>query len=388
MRKTFFYCLLLIAMASCKEKYTPNIDAATTSFLVVEGFINSGASPTTITLTRTTKIVDTIDVLREQKANVKIEAKNPFASYQLTETAAGIYTSASLALNTNNQYRIHIFTSNGKEYVSDYSDVRATPDIDSVFWNRKDGGVQTYVATHDPLNKTRYYYYKFDETWEYHSKYTNSLKFYLDTNNKPYIGFRDSMTYGPDTTIIKCWKTNSSSNIYLTSSEKLSQDIVTNYPLAYIEPNSWKLSILYSINVKQYAVSKNGYDFLQQLRKNTEQLGSIFDAQPSDNYGNIHCITNPNETVVGFVEVSQEKQKRIFISSAQVPDWKYNPGCEPEVKVLNNRDSLGAYKGGLMLTNVAEYGGPSGILYVFFAQPECIDCKKRGGANSKPPFWP
>ena len=43
--------------------------------------------------------------------------------------------------------------------------------------------------------------------------------------------------------------------------------------------------------------------------------------------GNIHCLTDPNEAVIGYVEITQEQTQRIFIFNSQVSGWNYNPGC-------------------------------------------------------------
>jgi hypothetical protein len=155
------------------------------------------------------------------------------------------------------------------------------------------------------------------------------------------VNYKDPVNPGPDTTIFKCWKSVSITSILIGSSEKLSQDVISQQPTAStFRCASQQLGVLYSINVKQYALSEQAYRFLQQLKRNTEQLGTIFDAQPSDNNGNIRCITNAQEPVIGFVEVSEEKTKRIFISNTQVPGWKYAQKCEDEIKVMNLPDSL------------------------------------------------
>src|SRR5262249_13258380 len=129
-----------------------------------------------------------------------------------------------------------------------------------------------------------------------------------------------------DTTIYKCWSTLASSSIILGSTEKLTTNVVF-LPVQYIEPHSEKLSVLYSLNLRQYAISHDEYLFLQKMKKNTEQLGTIFDPQPSQISGNVHCLTDPGETVIGYVEVAQEQVKRIFIANSQVPNWNYDPGC-------------------------------------------------------------
>jgi hypothetical protein len=260
------------------------------------------------------------------------------------------------------------------------------------------------VNTHDVQNKTRYYQWKYVQTWEFHSKYISTLKLTWDSvglvpfTPKPRVtgvAYKDPLRQGvPDSSVYRCWKSDSLSAISIGSSEKLSQDVISEQLMAFIPLNSQQLSVLYSINVKQYALSDKAYRFLQQMKKNTEQLGSIFDAQPSDNYGNIRCITDPTEVVIGFVEVTEEKQKRIFIDKTQVPDWNYQPGCDPEFKVLNDSDYLRApsplrivLTGGVRLTRVAEFGGASGINFVFVADRSCVDCTITG-VNKKPGFWP
>ncbi len=389
--KKIICCSFLLLAFACKEKYVPNISSPVTGYLVVEGFINSGTGPTTITLSRSTKLTQVSNTIYETKASVRVEGQTNTTGFALTETTNGVYTNPQLTLNANDQYRVHIKTTDGKEYVSDYSAIRSTPDIDSVSWQRQDGGVQLYVSAHDAQAKTKYYQYKYDETWEFHSHYTSSLKLVYNAQGKVTgLGYRDSVHLGSyDSTIFKCWKTASNTNIVISTSEKLTQDVIYLQPVLFIPPGDVRLSVLYSINVKQYAVSQSGYRFLEQLKKNTEQLGSIFDAQPSDNNGNIHCVTNPSEVAIGFVEVSQEKLQRIFISRAQVPDWAYVQACADELQVPNNPDSLRIKVAGSngSLTNVFMYGATGGIDIVLFAEAVCVDCTLRG-TNKKPSFWP
>jgi hypothetical protein len=54
-----------------------------------------------------------------------------------------------------------------------------------------------------------------------------------------------------------------------------------------------RISSRYSTLVRQFAISPNTYNYWQNL-KNTEQLGTLFDAQPSQLVGNAHCAV-PNE---------------------------------------------------------------------------------------------
>src|SRR6187399_804444 len=91
-KKISLLLFVIIAITSCKEVYEPKINSPATGYLVVDGFINSGDSPTIITLSRTTKLVDTIETLYEHNAHVDIESDNN-ENYPLSEQGNGKYVS-------------------------------------------------------------------------------------------------------------------------------------------------------------------------------------------------------------------------------------------------------------------------------------------------------
>ncbi|MEP6584804.1 MAG: DUF4249 domain-containing protein, partial [Ginsengibacter sp.] len=129
------------------------------------------------------------------------------------------------------------------------------------------------------------------------------------------------------------------------------------------------------------------YLFFQKIKKNTESVGSIFDAQPSEIKGNIHCLTNPAEIVIGYVDVSEEKQKRIFIKNDEVPGWGYNQFCVSAI-IDNQPDSILRYGIGLYPIIPTQFGPFGGILKFSATLDEnCIDCTLRG-TSERPPFWP
>jgi hypothetical protein len=389
MKKFIFYFLVLIVIISgCKEKYLPPITSPPTGYLVVEGYINSGQQPTSIMLSRTTKLYDPVQIVYEPNALVNVESENN-ETFPLYDNGNGMYVSSGpLNLNGSVKYRLQIRTLDGKEYVSDFVAVKRTPEIDTVSWQREnDGGVKIYVNTHDDQNNTRYYRWKFEETWEIHSRWLSNLAFVFNptTGNAEGLVYRNPQQLD-DSSIFKCWQTNIPSNIYLGSSEKLSSDKIY-LPLVPIEPHSEKLSVLYSIHVRQYALDHDAYLFYSKIKKNTEQVGSIFDAQPSELQGNIHCVGDPQEIVVGYVGVSEEKDSRIFISNDQLPGWNYAPDC-PQI-VFHNESGDIQNAAGLSLTpthpdKLDAFGG----IIDFKASPTpCVDCTTKG-TNVKPPFWP
>ena len=130
--------------------------------------------------------------------------------------------------------------------------------------------------------------------------------------------FRDSTNQ-----IYNCWHITNSTDILVGSTAALTEDVVNQFPVITIPQNSEKVGLRYSILVKQYAITQPAYLYYQILKKNTEQQGSIFDVQPSQLRGNIHSVSNPDETVIGFVTASNTTQQRIFIRNDQLTTWRH-----------------------------------------------------------------
>jgi hypothetical protein len=378
MRK-IVYCCLAILLLCCKEKYEPPVNVPVTGYLVIEGYI-SATGPAEIHISRTIALDDAPTLINETAATVRLQGRDN-TTYSLIEKSAGNYTNTLLNLNSAQLYRLYIKTREGKEYASDYAKVKNAPLIDSVGWIRETGGVQLYVNTHDAKNNTWYYRWETEETWEFHSSYYSSLDF-LRTSTGRIIGVKwRKPDMSRDTTLYTCWKGENSTNLVLGSSAKLSIDSI-HKPLIYIEPGSWKLSVLYSLNVKQYALSKEEYEFLDKMKKNSEETGSVFGRQPSELKGNIHCITNASEPVIGFIGIANRQEKRIWIKKNDVPDWRYYMPCETYKVPVDSAE----YYSFLMPVAPVDYNN-NGIVSYLGVTPSCVDCTIRG-TNNKPSFWP
>jgi hypothetical protein len=364
----------------CKEKYDPPVNAPVTGYLVIEGYI-SASGPAEIHLSRSIPLDDTAKLINETLATVRLQGRDN-SSFSLTENGGGNYINTLINLNSSQQYRLYIKTREGKEYASDYVNVKIAPPIDSIGWLRENGGAQIYVNTHDPKNNTWYYRWTTEETWEFHSTHYTSLDFLRDPVTKEIIGIKwRKPDMSPEVKLYTCWKGENSTSLILGSSKKLSIDSI-HKPLTYIQPGSWKMSVLYSIYVKQYALSKEEYEFLEKMKRNSEETGSIFGRQPSELKGNIHCTTNPNEPVIGFIGIANRQEKRIWINRTELPDWEYRMSCDSYTIPVDSAKDYSTY----MPVAPVEYG-QGGIKSYLGVTPSCIDCTLRG-TNVKPSFWP
>lgn len=378
MRKIAFCCLTILLLC-CKDKYDAPVKVPVTGYLVIEGYI-SAKGPAEIHLSRSIPLSDTAKLINETLAKVQLQGRDN-STYNLTETPGAIYTNNLLTLNNSQQYRLYIKTKDGKEYASDYVNVRNAAPIDSVGWLRQDDGIQIYVNSSDPNNNTWYYRWTTEETWEFHMLYEQSLKY--TTNSRGTINGVDwiNANMQPIDTVRVCWANENSTSLILGSSAKLSKDSI-HKSLLYIPPASWKLDVLYSVLVKQYALSKEEYEYLDKMKKNSEETGNIFGRQPSELKGNIHCISNPNDPVIGYIGIANRQEKRIFINRSEVPDWKYFLQCETYDVPVDSAQYWSSYR---PVTSTA--WGQSGITRFLAVEPTCVDCTLKG-VNKKPSFWP
>jgi hypothetical protein len=394
--KKWMYIFTLFALVQCRDAY--NVTPATNGdgVLVIEGVLNANGK-TIINLSRTTRLSDK-RIAPEIGAVLFIEAENGTV-HPMSESGAGIYESESLVLDAATKYRLNINTPNNRQYATDYKNYVVSPPVDSLSWQQEDGGVSIFAHAHDISNSTRFYKLDYEETWEFHSDYRVSLKFVevppdADGNKFTLQYIRTDQLTDPG--LFYCYNNRISSNINIVSTESLGTNELF-YRVRHITPAAIELSVLYSINLKQYALSKEGYEFFVKMKKNTESLGSIFDAQPSEIAGNVKCITNPSELTIGYVEFSTIETKRLFINNEQLDDWGYELGCKA---FFEPNSSFSGYpypndhrlfnhiaERDLIPTTPAETGPGGGVIKFFVATRMCADCTMRG-TNVKPDFWP
>ncbi len=366
----------------CRKPYNPPAVTSTAGYLVVEGVINSGPDSTTIKLSHTVNIASKVTANPVLHAVVAIESDQG-ATYPLTETTNGNYVSPGLNLDNSHTYRLSIKTTDNKQYQSDLVPVMVTPAIDSIGFNITTvpvTGIQIYANSRDATNTVKYYRWDYDEAWTFHAKY---ISYYISTGTALAIRL-------PSQAITYCYTNDISSDIVLGSSAKLQQDVIYQAPIVFIPSTSEKIETEYSILLREYALTPDAYNFWISLRKNTEQLGSIFDAQPSQLQGNIHCITDPSEPVIGYMSACAVSSKRIIISNLQLPAWvpNYPYSCEQDTdkKPYDIYNDLVLHPNLFIPTGPPPPGSGGIPSTIYYSSCECVDCTIRGN-QTPPPFF-
>src|SRR5690242_4625478 len=246
MNKWLTVCGLIFSVIGCRQHYDPPIISSGVVYLVVEANLNP-QGVTSILLTRSVPLGRGSAIKPELNAQVTVEGRDN-SIRPLSSIGNGRYNNSNLGLTIGTEYRLHIKTIDGKEYLSDYVKARKTPVIDSIGYEQESKGLRVQAHAHDVTKQTRYYRWDFDETWEIRSTFPSNL-IYDNTTRPP--GIRNRIF--PDEDVSVCWKYESSSSIVLANTTRLQDDNVYKAPVQFIPNGSEKLAVRYSILLRQYA---------------------------------------------------------------------------------------------------------------------------------------
>lgn len=369
-----------LGTGSCLESYLAPTTLQEVGILVVDGILVPNDT-TEIKLMRTRNLTSTDPTPLEEDAAVWIESKGG-QTWPLTEKSQGVYVISPTDFDIYSEYRLHIRTQDTHEYASAYVPIRPGGVLDSTTW-KEDTQHETIdfnVYAHDPNQATHYYLWTFDETWKYISLTTSHL--YYKDGELIYRSLATDLYY--------CWKTVRTNNVFVTGTTALFEDRVYDFNLFKIPQSNRKLYFGYSILVRQYALTEAAYNYWSVTKKNSEQLGTLFDPLPSQPEGNFQCLSHPDEPVIGFFSGSYVSTGRVVFSRQKIigPSQPYSPtGYEFCSLKLIPPDEMSeeAVKG--LLIHDKEYD-PAGAFIGYSVGPEaCLDCRKKGGVNIKPDYW-
>jgi Domain of unknown function (DUF4249) len=383
-RNTTLFLVNLLIWCRCTDPYQPPALQQSYKYLILDGFLDADTDSTKFTLRRTETIANPATTILEPYAYMQIEEEvtpDALYLYPLISHLDGTYTvdpGFGMVVDLSKRYRIHIWTNDNKEYISDFAPVKKSPAIDSISFKKTNSslqdGLQVYANTHDSENSTHYYLWTYDETWKYQSRFESG-----------FVKVPGDIIRRQDQ-IFRCYQTVSSSTILINSTTGLNRDLVSEFPLTFIPFVSPRLSYRYSINVQQYALTEEAYSYWNTLKKNTEGLGTLFGPLPSQSVGNLKCVTNPNEPILGFFMASSKETKRIFIDSAsfEIPHQFDNGYQDCQQYRVPLQEALTYPTTDLFLFGI--YQGIDLVAYEA-SSAYCSDCRLQGGTTKRPSFW-
>ncbi|RAI85771.1 DUF4249 domain-containing protein [Algoriphagus yeomjeoni] len=375
-----FSCILLLS--GCREPFNPEIEPADLSVLVVEGYLDTEGLPSKLKLSYTQNIQTTDSFVPSYPSAQVFLRSESGEQYPLTDLGSGEFEFAN-DIPENQDYRLYISTNDGRSYTSDLLRPILTPEIIDVGFVQNELGVEVYLTTKGDENADDFLW-TFEETYAFRPKFPSYYKFDPETAD---IVFR-----GQDERTDLCYRGSVSSDLILETSSRFEDQFVFRQSITQILENDERLGLKYSILISQKALDKKASEFWEILRKNSDDIGSIFSPLPSNIGGNINNDQNPDAPVVGFVSLGTIRQKRLFISVQEVAPWiVFEPaygGCFVEPDTIPKTEYAQSFASGSFVPVFpifSEFNELEPIGYQGSPRP-CSDCTLRG-TNVKPDFW-
>ena len=394
------YLFLILVSASCIEPFRPELDKNDLeSRLVVEGTITDQPGPFKVRLTKSASVYTGQDIIEFEPvsgASVHItdDKGNEFQLYQGIKGWYETIDSCMLGI-PGNTYTLHITDVEGNQFESTPQLMLEVPPIDSLLFEEKqhvhiegesvtqEDWLDILLNTSEPADKIHYLKWDFEETWEFNMpQYINvifrgvgSTCIYRGDLARSYMVWVDIPLDQ-----FHCWITERSKSILVNSTASSLIGSILSYPITSIGPDDDRFSIRYSIQVKQYELNKELYDYFKKLESLNETNGGMFDKLPAPLYGNIRSVSG-DVPVLGYFFVSAVKTKRIFINNIET---RMKTGHSEYAKCgwVSPPLCYSPYYHYGIITEGDWYVGQD----VWGTDNYCTDCRVRG-TNVKPDFW-
>jgi hypothetical protein len=368
--------LVVALLSGCIERYYPPESKSPPRNLVVYGFINSDDSVACVQLSWSQSLTSTTSVPVETGAEVAL-VDDSGNTYPLEEQDNGEYTKHKLVLDSDKRHKLRIRTASQREYESTFISVKKTPAIDSIRYQvDKTDQLKISVNTHDDSGKTRFYRWRFIETYEYNAHYSSLWTI----QNGGYVPRPASES------LRMCWRTDTTHKIVVASTEQFSKDLISDFNLITIQRGSFKIGRKYSVMIEQQALSDEAFDYWLSMQQSSESLGGLYDPTPPQSKGNIRSLSSPNEEVLGIFESRSTVRKRIFILPEDLPyGFAFLPrdNCAMDTVAF----SFGSFPNPDLMIDIISLPGPDASGSFVTSRPDCIDCRLKGGVITKPAFW-
>jgi hypothetical protein len=381
--------LLLVScgwlVTSCVEEYWPDLGLKYENAVVVDGMITNDPGPYTVTLSRSSSVSQPA-FLPLVGCEVSI-MDNLGNSEILKEESDGIYRTSPNGIQgeVGISYKLSIQTPNGRHYESEYAYLSPPTTIDSIYYlpelkevvdaDHPTNGLQFYINTGMAEQDTNYYLWRLE----------SSFKF--EANHRVMFIFDGTMErFFPSDSLLTCWWTGSAKEIFTYSTEKLSQPVIRNFPLNYVDTETKMLSIRYSLLVNQLSITKAAHKFWNSLSEMESESGSMFSRQPYQVRGNVRCLEDDDEPVLGYFMVAGKSSKRIFVDRPSELDFFYSAKCNLITQELYTLlwGMVSSWPV-LLAGQVTE----NGYVPALTSDQGCVDCREEynGATLQQPDFW-
>ena len=370
--------LLLFAVASCIYDFHPEWQGQA-GYVAIEGDILVGDT-SRFAVRLSTDLEDKNNEGNPMRYTLYVEARDgtvyPLQDGVVDLTAADVSQEYRLVVEVSSPFR--------RNYISAWAPVQVTQPIDSLSWSVEADGSKLWVnvSTHSG-GEVGYYRWSAAETWEFHATYYASYFFALaGTTYRGTLVPQDAiLEYMDGDNTFCCWKSAERSDVLLGSTNELSEDRLVDYGLFSFEPDDRRVSYIYSVEVSQIRLSEEAWRFWDNMRVNSSDVGGLFSPEPSELRGNIVNADDPDELVLGYVNVATRSRARLFVNNAETLFSRWR-GPSYGIEYLHDPREYRKYYG--WVYRVGWYDETKGWAWV---PAECVDCRFSDGTKDRPSWW-
>jgi hypothetical protein len=370
--------VLFATLVGCRTPYEPEVPATELRILVVEGYLDTEGLRSEVKLSRTAPLGAESAFNPEARAKVVLKSTGGQV-FPLTEAGFGTYV-FERNIDEKQNYILEIELSTGERYVSESMQPIVTPEIIDAGFKRDEEGVEVFVSTQGNANADDFLW-TFEETWIYRPRIRS-----------PYIyvsELRDVRERRGAEQNSLCFKTEPSPGILLETSSRFKDQVVFQKTITEIPVGNERIMERYSILVSQKGLASKDVPFWEVLKKNTEDIGSIFSPLPSLIGGNIKSLDAAKSPVIGQVSLGVIRQKRVYINSVEVSPWnyldpKFNDCVIGEEAVLRSDYQVIFGNGAVVPARPLMVG--TTIVGYYPSSRRCTDCSLYA-SKTKPSFW-
>lgn len=387
----------LLPLLGCVEPYeiTDEVRSSVNieDILVVEATLTDDLKQHTVFLRKGSSLTtDSLVMVQNATVNIVDNLGNIFA---FVESEPSIYLSNDMfQATTGDEYQLRIETA-GKTYSSDMIGLPPSGDITRIYAERLTNdfgvdGVGIFVDTSISQEKSPFLRYTYEETYKIIAPLWQPLDLVVLNPDPPFEFGLEAREQEERV----CYGTQLSNEIIQNDGVDITGNTLEKVMVRFIPKDNYIISHRYSIKVNQLVQSADAFAFYKTLNDLSSSESVFTDVQSGFIGGNISNIEDSNEKVIGYFEVANQSEERLFFNYEDffseenersytincnflsAPETTTPAGTSPLKDIIESGDYV--YVG---LNGIFPAAGP-----YLVARRACGDCTVLG-SNVIPEFW-
>ena len=323
--KIYIFLILLKALLnSCISPIENFQQISTYSFLTIDATVTDQINSTKVRIYKSSDNLSNSVFKPITAAKVYIIDENGIKENLIEASILGTYLpSPNFTGKVGSTYILFIETSAGIKYQSSPETMKASPEIENIITHievqdnfskgdARRGGFNVYLDFQEPPSIGDNYQW----VWKHFERANTCSNCVFGAYN---FRLNTCVIASPPTNLTlnyrcnaNCWNITYSSEINVLSDAYLNGQKITGKQVARIPFDS---TSTYYMQLEQRAITRNAYNYYQDLKIQTQNNGTLFDVPAETRFSfNLKSTTNPEEKILGIFDVYSVKKKIFYVN--------------------------------------------------------------------------